>query len=156
MRERLVAGLTKTVMKNYVEHFEIFVIRPIWALTFVVGVVSLFRESWLSLVGCALGWLCIAGVGQGLHPLQSPHDLSQGPLESQGAIREAAMLTVEDQLVLVRQACTRTAILIGMALFVVLLTIARWHWYWAALAAWFGCVSVGAVPIVAFCTLRQP
>jgi hypothetical protein len=119
------------------------VVRPIWVITIAVAVVELFRGSWWALGGCCIGVLLINGVGSGLHPLQSSHDLSQGPLNGPGAIREAAILTTADQLVLVSQACTKFAILVGITLIVVFLAIAHWHWYWAVLAAWFGCVIVG-------------
>jgi len=85
-----------------------------------------------------------------MHPLQSAHDLSQGPLKGQAATREALMLTPEDQLALVRRACTRVGILMGIALFVVLLAVVRWHWYWAALIGCLGCINVGAVLRVVF------
>jgi len=140
-------------MKNYIKRFEMFVLRPIWVVTLVVGVVSLFRESWWCLIGCALGLLCIALVGQALHPLQTGHELSQGPLEGQGAIREATMLIQEDQLALVREACTRVGILISFALFVVLLMVAHWHWYWAALLTFFGSANIVALLRVVFCAI---
>lgn len=143
--------LYQSLMKNCIKYFEMIVIRPLWIVTLVVAVVSLFREScWLS-IGCAIGLLCIGGIGSGMHPLQSARDLSQGPLKGPAAVREAVMLAQEDQLVLVRQACTKVGILIGIALFVVLLTISHWHWYWAALVAFFGCVNVAAVLRAAFC-----
>lgn len=141
-------------MINPVKRFERIIVRPIWVITVAVGLVELFRGSWWAFGGCCIGVLLINGLGSGLHPLQTSHELSQGPLMGPGAIREAAILTPADQLVLVSQACTKIAILVGIALLVVLWPISNWHWYWAVLAAWFGCVIVGGGLKFAFTVTR--
>lgn len=137
-------------MFNQVRRFEIAVLRPVQLLLLGAAVVMVSRSQWWWLAGCVLGIFYLGIVGSKLHPLQSASDLTKGPLESSEALAESAILSPGDKRWLVGQACTSVAILMGLALFVVLLGALDWRWYWAVLTAWVAMILVVVVLKVVF------
>ena len=140
-------------MADPVRQFEIVIMRPFQVLILGAATATVFRGQWLWLVGCVLALFYLGIVGSKLHPLQSASALAQGPLDGPAALVESAVLTVDDKRWLVGQACTRVGILVGVALFIVLLGALGWQWYWAASAASAVMIISGAVLKVIFGTV---
>jgi len=142
-------------LSDPVRRFEMAMLRPVQLLILGTGAVVLLRGLWWWLGGCVLGLVYLGIVGSKLHPLQTGSALAQGPLEGPAAVAESAALTPDDKRWLVGQACARMGILVGLALFVVLLGALGWRWYWAVPVACAGAIFSGALLKVVFGTVAS-
>ncbi len=142
-------------MTNRARYFEMYILRPIFVVSFIFGVCFLFKGMWLWFGGCLLALFYLGIVGSGLHPMQSASDLAKGSLEGAQARIEAGLIPQEVEKVLVGYACTRIGILLGVTIGIILWGWFNWRWYFVILLAWVCAVVVGSLLKVGFKTLHD-
>jgi hypothetical protein len=130
--------------------FELFILRPLWALFIFSIFAFVFKTMWWWLIGSASGLFYLGIIGSNLHPLQSAKFLAQGPLENPEARVEAAILPIEVKRLLLGHACTRVGILFGASVAIVSFAGFGLSWYLAVVAGWTTTMLSGAGLKMAF------
>ncbi len=131
-------------MPDQVRQFEVVILRPLWvALLATAGLLAL-GGHWLWLGGALLGVFYLGVIGSNLHPLQSAGDLATGPLTGPAALQEALLLPAQLQAPLVGHACTRVALLVGVASGAILFLALGLPWYIGLTGVLLGTPLAGA------------
>lgn len=141
-------------MTDQGKRFEISILRPLQVIICISAVIFLFKGMWWLLAGCVASIFYLGIIGSKMHPLQSASNLAQGPLKCPEAQIESDILPPEDKQILVRHACTRVGIMLGIICGVVSWAILGWRWYLALAVVLFIMLLSGALLKTIFKTIR--
>jgi hypothetical protein len=133
-----------------IRRFELFFLRPLWAVTVLVTVAAAVKAQWWWAAGGVLAIPYVGVIGAKLHPSLTAAQLSDGPLTGEAAVRESAAMHLTDKNNLVAHACNRVAHLMAFVLAAYLMAVAGWRWYLGLPAAFFGSALLGGLLRVAF------
>ena len=131
-------------MPDQVRRFEVVVLRPLWVALLATAGLLAVGGHWLWLGGALLGVFYLGVIGSNLHPLQSAGDLATGPLTGPAALQEALLLPAQLQAPLVGHACTRVALLVGVASGAILFLALGLPWYIGLTGVLLGTPLAGA------------
>jgi len=129
---------------DQVRRFEVVVLRPLWVALLATAGLLAVGGHWLWLGGALLGVFYLGVIGSNLHPLQSAGDLATGPLTGPAALQEALLLPAQLQAPLVGHACTRVALLVGVASGAILFLALGLPWYIGLTGVLLGTPLAGA------------
>lgn len=68
-------------MKKYRKFIDYLILKPIWLLTIIVGLIDLFNKKWLEAIAALIVMFVIGLVGQALYPEKTASQLSRGNLK---------------------------------------------------------------------------